>query len=55
MFSSASFTEECIERVISTTDSFIARHLAIRLNSVFQAVKFPTSIAHLDSGLADMN
>jgi hypothetical protein len=55
MLSSASFTEECIEGVISTANSFVARHLAIRLDSVFQTVKFPTRVAHLDSGLADMN
>ena len=30
-------------------------HLAIRLDSVLEAVEFPTGITHLDSGLADMD
>ena len=55
MFSSASFTEERVERVVSTANRFIAWHLAIRLDSVFKAVKLPTRVAHLDSSLADMN
>ncbi len=31
------------------------RHLSVRLNAMFQAIEFPTSVAYLYSGLADMN
>merc|ERR1712223_115923 len=51
----SSFREKGIERVISTSDGFVRRHLSIRLDSMFQAIKFPTGIAHLATGLADMN
>merc|ERR1712223_2122762 len=55
MFPRSSFREKGIEGVISTSDSFVRRHLSIRLDSMFQAIKFPTGIAHLATGLADMN
>ena len=54
VFSRSSFTEERVEGIVSSSNSFIAWHLAIRLNSVFQAVQLPTSITNLNSGLADM-
>jgi len=37
VFSSTSFTEESVESIITTTDSFIGRHLTIRLDTVFEA------------------
>jgi hypothetical protein len=55
MFSCSSFTEESVEGVVSTTDSFITWHLTIWLNSVFKTVQLPTGIAHLNSGLANMD
>lgn len=55
MFASSSLTEEGIERVISTPNSFVARHLTVRLNAMLQTVEFPAGIAHLDSGLAHVH
>ena len=49
----AGFREERGEGIVS--DGLVRRHGAIGLDSVFEAVQFPAGIAHLDSGLADMN
>ena len=35
VFSSSGFTEESVESIITTSDSFIRWHLTVRLNSVF--------------------
>ena len=37
------------------TNCLITWHLSIRLDSMFQAIKFPTGIAHLATGLANMD
>ena len=55
VLSSSSFTEEGVERIIPATDGFITRHLAIRLNSMLQAIQFPASIANLYTGLSGMH
>ena len=55
MLASASFGEEGVEGVISTTDGLVRGHLAIRLDPVLQAVELPAGIAHLATGLADMD
>jgi len=51
----ASLAEEGVEGIVSTADGFVRWHLAIGLNSVLEAVELPAGIAHLDSGLSDMN
>ena len=48
-------TEEGVEGVVSTSDGLVTGHLTIRLDAVLQAVQLPAGIAHLDSGLADMD
>ncbi|MFS8023065.1 hypothetical protein Hanom_Chr16g01447041 [Helianthus anomalus] len=55
MFPSACFAEESVEGVITSSNSFVTRHLAIRLNSVLETVEFPTGIANLNTGLTDVN
>jgi len=55
MLASACLAEEGVEGVISTSDGLITGHLAIRLDTVLQAVQLPAGIAHLHSGLADMD
>jgi len=50
-----SFREKGVEGVISAADGLIRRHLAIGLDSVLKAIKFPAGIARLDSCLTDMN
>jgi len=52
VFSSTSFREEGVEGVITTTDGFVRGHLTIRLDTMLQAVKFPTAVTHLDTSLA---
>jgi hypothetical protein len=54
VFTGTSFREKSVERVITTTDSLVGRHLTIRLNTMFKTVKFPTAVTHLDSSLAKM-
>jgi hypothetical protein len=55
MLSSTSFTEECGEGVIPSTNGLVTGHLPIRLNPMFQAVKLPAGIAHLDTCLTHMD
>jgi len=55
VFSSSSLAEEGVEGVITTSDSLVRGHLTIRLDTVFQAVEFPTSITDLNSGLTEMD
>jgi len=55
VFASSSLAEERVERVISSSNGLVTRHLTIRLDAVLQTVQFPAGIAHLDSGLADMD
>lgn len=52
---SPSLAEEGCEGVIVTSDRLVARHLAVRLNSVFQAVEFPAGVPHLDTSLAHVD
>jgi len=55
VLSGASLAEEGVEGIVSTADGLVGRHLAIGLNSVLETIEFPAGIAHLDSGLADMD
>ena len=55
VFSRSSFAEKGVKGIITTADGFVARHLAIRLNSMLQAVQLPTSISNLNSGLANVD
>jgi len=55
VFAGSGLAEKRVERVVASADGLIRGHLSIGLNSVLQAVQFPAGIAHLDTGLADMN
>jgi len=55
VFASSSLTEERVERVVSSTNRLVTRHLTIRLDAMLETVQFPAGIAHLHSGLADMH
>ena len=44
--------EEGVERVITATDRLVARHLAVRLNTVLQAEELPATVTDLATGLA---
>ena len=54
MFSCSGLTEKCVKGIVSSADSLVARHLAIRLNSMLQAIQLPTGVADLNSGLTDV-
>ena len=55
VFAGPSLTKESIEGVISTSDGLVTWHLSIRLDAMLQTVQLPASVAHLDTGLADMD
>ena len=55
VFSCSSLAEKRVEGIVSSADSLVARHCAIRLNSMLQAVQLPTSISNLNSGLANVD
>merc|ERR1712023_531052 len=51
----ASLGEEGVEGVITTADGLVGRHLAIRLNTVLEAVKLPATVTDLATALADVD
>ena len=51
VLASTSFGEEGVERVVTATDGLVGRHLAIRLDTVLEAVKLPTTVTDLNSAL----
>ena len=55
MLASTSLTKEGVEGIISTPDCLVTRHLAIRLDAMFQTVEFPAGIANLDTSLANVD
>jgi len=55
VFAGTSFREKGVEGVIATTNGFIGRHLSVWLDTVLEAVKLPTGITDLDTGLSDVN
>jgi len=55
VFTSTSFREKGVERVVAATNGFVAWHLSIRLDTVFEAVELPTSVSHLDTALSDVD
>ena len=55
MLSRSGFTEKSVEGIVSASYGLVTWHLAIRLDSMLQAVQLPTRITNLHSCLADMN
>lgn len=55
MFPSSSFAEKGIKRIISPSNGFVARHLSIRLDPMFQTVQLPAGIANLYTSLANVD
>lgn len=55
MLSCTSLTEECVESIITSTNSLIRWHLSVWLDSVLEAEELPASVTDLDTGLSDMN
>jgi len=55
VFAGTSFGEKGVEGVIATTDGFVGWHLSVWLDTVLEAVEFPTGITDLDTGLSDVD
>jgi hypothetical protein len=53
VFTSTSLAEECVEGVVTTSDGLVTGHLAIRLDSVIQAVQLPAGVTDLDTSLVN--
>jgi len=51
----ASLREKGVERVVASSDGFVGRHLAVRLNAMLEAVKLPATVTDLAATLSDMN
>mmetsp|Transcript_5592 Transcript_5592/g.9172 ORF Transcript_5592/g.9172 Transcript_5592/m.9172 type:complete len:233 (-) Transcript_5592:79-777(-) len=47
--------EESVERIITTTDGLVRRHLTIRLDTVFKAVQLPATVTGLDTSLTNVD
>lgn len=52
---SPGLTEESCEGVIVASSSLGARHLAVRLDTMFQAIELPAGVPHLDTSLAHVD
>ena len=55
VFAGAGLTEEGVEGIVTASDGLVAGHLAIRLDTVLQAVQLPAGVTNLDTGLADVD
>ena len=55
VLASTSLAKEGVEGVIPATDRLVGGHLAIRLDTVLQAVQLPAGIADLNAGLANVD
>ena len=55
MLATSSFTEESVEGIVTSSNGLITRHLTIRLDAMLKAVQLPAGIAHLHTGLANMD
>ena len=57
MLSRARFAEKRVVRFVTVVNDhwFITDQVTVRMDPVLQAVQFPAGIAHLDSGLADVD
>ena len=55
MLASTSLREEGVEGVVAPSNGLVRGHLAIRLDAVLEAGELPAGIAHLATGLADMD
>ena len=55
VLSGTSLGEQGVEGIVTSTDSLVGRHLAIRLNAVLEAVKLPAAVSGLDTGLSHVD
>jgi len=55
VLASASLREEGVEGIVATANGLVGGHLAVRLDTVLEAVKLPAGIADLDTSLTNVN
>ena len=55
VLASSSFAEESVEGIVTSSNGLVTGHLTIRLDAVLKAVQLPAGIAHLHTGLANMD
>ncbi|TNN89391.1 hypothetical protein EYF80_000679 [Liparis tanakae] len=55
VLSGSSLTEEGVVGIVSSSGGLSAGHLSVRLDPMFQTVKFPAGISNLDPGLTDVH
>jgi len=55
VLTSTSLREESVERVVTSTDGLVRRHLTIGLDTVFKTVELPAGVTDLDTGLTDVD
>ena len=55
VFAGTSFREEGVEGIVTAANGLVGRHLAIRLDTVLEAVQLPASITDLNTGLTKVD
>ena len=55
VLSGASLTEEGIEGIITSSDSFVGGHLSVGLDSVLKTEQFPAGVTDLDTSLTNVD
>jgi hypothetical protein len=54
MFTSSRFAKKSVEGVVTSANSFVARHLTIGLDTMLKAEEFPASVSNLNAGLSEV-
>jgi hypothetical protein len=54
VLASTSLREKGVESIVTATDGLVRGHLAIRLDSVLEAVEFPAGVTDLDTSLSEV-
>ena len=47
--------EEGVEGVVAGADGLVGGHLPVRLDAMFEAIKFPARVSDLATGLTDVD
>jgi hypothetical protein len=55
VLASTTFVEEGVEGIVTVSHGLVRGHLAIRLDAMLKAVKFPACIADLGTSLSDVD
>ena len=55
VFAGTGLREEGVEGIITATDGLVGRHLAIRLDTMFETEELPAGVTDLNTGLTDVD